>query len=825
MQKRLVARPTHCEACPFKSRTVGARGPVDAKVVIVGESPGTQEVIQGVPFIGPSGELLSRLLYEVGIDENAVYITNTIKCLPPRSKKPSGDRKKDAMMNDACRACRGALIAELSAYPRDLIIAMGSSASRSLGELWSYSIMKNRGQVLDEVKGVDGQPIAKYGVLPTFHPAYILRNQSALPQLRSDLRKAAKLLSGEGFPKPIVKYKRLQTTQEIDEFVARDIIRHNPHSERERSWRIIADIESTGLDRHRDGFRCIGFIMEHKLRENGENLVYIVTGKNNGKLVKYLFSKVPEYVEWVWHNGKFDTSFMRAKGIPREQCRVDHDTLLLSYTLDETGSRHSLEQCIMDHLGLPSYKDRLKAHMKKTKTTFATVDADHLHQYNAEDTVFTGLLFKKLYPQVFRTNKAHLRQVYSELLVPASNALATIELNGMPIDQEVLLQSKEKLRAEIQEPLKVLREFVGDEKFNPNSPQQVADVLKNVCRLKVETTGKDELKKFKGNKFVDTLLKYRDLTKKLGTYITSFEKYGSRVHTSYLIHGTVTGRLSSSSPNMQNIPKEEIVRRHFRTLMGRVFVSFDYSQAELRSLAVLSGDKNLIEIFKSGKDMHSAVAAEVYGELFTREPEYLPNDNPDIKIENPIFNKYRRNAKTVNFGIVYGATEPTLMERLGITWDEAHKLIDGWFAMFPDAREYMDQCRSAPVDGRPLITVFGRQRRFYVVTDGNRHGQENEAGNFPHQSMCSDFTLKAAIEIDKLHKKKLLPGNACQVNIIHDDNLFEVDDNQEEIIKLVKLVRPLMERVPVTMGITELTFKSDAKMGNDWSKMQKIKGV
>ena len=821
MRKR-VCGPKHCAECPFQSRTVGSRGPEDAKVVIVGESPGTTEVKTGIPFIGPSGELLSLLLREVGISEKEVYITNAFKCLPPRSKDEKGKRVKDGVLNDACRACRSNLIEEISAYPRDIVIAMGSAAARSLSEQWSYSIMKKRGQVIDHVVATDGSSIAKHGVLPTYHPAYILRNPAATPQLRSDLAKAKHLLSGGGFPKPIIEYRILEDEVEITAVLEK-------HAAYGRD--IVADIETTGLDRYKESFICIGFIFAHKLRENGKNIVYVVNGRRGGALMRHLFKEARrlerfygQRFNWVWHNGKFDTSFLRAKGIPRSQCRVDDDTLLLSYTLDETGGRHSLEQCIMDHLGMPAYKDMLSEYVGsgKKKKAFADVPRPLLFSYMASDVVFTGLLFLKLLPLVLDAKRPHLKKAYRGLLIPASNALATIELNGMPIDQEVLLVSEKELEGKLEPILSQLQGLAGDVDFNPNSPNQVLALLNGKWKLKVQSSSEDTLKKHKDHPFIKALLEYRGIQKMLGTYIRAFKKFGTRVHTSYLLHGTVTGRLSSTGPNMQNIPKEAIVRRHFRTRKGRVFVSFDYSQAELRSLAVLSGDKALIELFRSGKDMHSAVAAQVYGEKFTMEKEFLE----DGKTENPVYNKYRRNAKTVNFGIVYGAQEPTLMERLGISWDEAHQLITGWFKMFPEAKEFMQQCRKEPLTGRPLVTVFGRQRRFYVVTSANRHGQENEAGNFPHQSMCSDFTLDAAIEIDRLYAKGSLPGNAFQVNIIHDDNLFECDDDDDESVReLVRIVRPIMEGIPVKHGITELTFKSDAKKGYVWSEMQKISGV
>jgi uracil-DNA glycosylase family 4 len=839
-------RKDNCATCPFHSRTCGPRGPLSARIAIVGESPGTQEIRHGEPFIGPSGELLSTLLREVGIPEDEVYITNALACLPPRSKDKDGNSIKDGKINEAARACRHRMFEELVQLPNlELVISMGSVALRSLSEAWGASILKKRGQVIaaedclvpaTEWLGEDGLPKANHwlprrgypicdlGVLPTLHPAYILRNQAALPQLRSDLAKAKRLLDGEGYPKPTIEYRILETPGAIEHVIR--LHTQVPKGGLKAPLRVVADIETTGLDRYGDSFICIGFQFEHKISE-GRNIVYVVTGKGRGTLVRHLFKRMPLSVEWVWHNGKFDTGFLRAKGIPRDQCRTDQDTLLLSYTLDETGQRHSLEQCIIDHLGLPAYKDMLQDYVGsgKKKKAYADVPRPLLYEYMAKDVIFTGLLFKKLHPQVMNPNKPHLTKAYLDLLIPASNALTTVELNGMPIDQEVLEAAIEELEGKIAPLLIQMAEVAGDDDFNPNSHIQVLRILKS-RGMKITTTNKDTLKKFKDDPLVKLLLEYAKYRKLLSTYLVAFRKYGRRVHTSYLIHGTVTGRLSSSSPNMQNIPKEEIVRRHFRAPNGRVFVSFDYSQAELRSLAVLSGDKNLIDIFASGKDMHSAVAAKVYGEEFTREAEFILNPKTSkVDLENPIFNKLRRNAKTVNFGIVYGATEYTLMERLGITWDEAHELIVGWFAMFPDARKFMNECRRAPREGRPLITVFGRQRRFYVVTAQNRNGQENEAGNFPHQSMCSDFTLDAAIQIDRLAAKGPLPGNACQINIIHDDNLFECDDNDAEVVKLVKLVRPIMEGTPVRHGITALPFKSDAKKGYVWSSMQKIAGV
>lgn len=826
----------NCPECPFKSRTVGARGPKDAKIVIVGESPGTYEVINNTPFIGPSGELLSELLREVNIDENKVYITNAIKCLPPRSKDSKGKRVKDGVINQACKACRSNLIEEISEFDRDIIITMGTAAARSLSEIWNFSILKRRGAMFEGPVREDASIVSRLGVLPTLHPAYVLRSPSATPQLRGDLAKVQKLITGHKYPKPIIKYRILKTKQQVRKYLLECVDEHSVYP-----CRIIADIETTGLDRYKDDFLSIGFIAEKNLSEYDDNIVNCISLDLN--LCKFLFAEAAriekEYenkFEWVWHNGKFDTSFLRAHGLSRKQCRVDQDTLLLSYTLDESGNRHSLEQCIMDHLGLPSYKDMLEKYVGsgKKRKSYREIPTTTLLKYMSKDVVFTGLLFRYLYPRVFGDVSnvklvgddtkceriEHLADVYTNLLIPASNTLATIELNGIPINQNVLDNTEEELINSLKPIRNKLVTLSGIKNYNPNSTDHNLLALRSLG-LKVRATNEDEIKKYKSNEFVATLLDYRERQKQLSTYIRAFRKYGSRVHTSFLIHGTVTGRLSSTSPSMQNISKVEIMRRHFKPKPKRVFVSFDYSQAELRSLAVLSGDKNLIRIFLSGKDFHSSVAAEVYGKEFTEQSEYLS----DGVTENPIYTKLRRNAKTINFGIVYGVTEVTLMERLGISWDEAHDLIINWFAMFPTAKKFMDKCRLSPQHNRPLTTVFGRQRRFYVITDSNKHGQQNEAGNFPHQSMCSDFTLASAIRIDRLYERNLLPANAQQINIIHDDNMFECDDDINEIHKLVKVVKPIMEDTPIRYGITQLPFTVDAKMGNNWGALQKIKGL
>jgi uracil-DNA glycosylase family 4 len=828
----MIERPKNCAGCPFKSRTVGTRGKPDARIVLVGEGPGTNEIIQGMPFVGQSGELLARLLGLAKIDLSDCLLLNATQCLPPKSLDANGKEVKAARLNEACQACNSRLFSEIQAHPRDFILSLGSAATRTLTGKWGLSIMKTRGQVFQD------PTLSRYGIMPTFHPAYALRSPGAVPQITSDFRRAKELSTGNAPYDPEVEFKILRNAYQIKLVVEQ--------AKQSGENEIVADIETTGLSHVTDEIMCIGFTFKNVAMRSVElrqkTLVYVVENQkhtitspdtstpSDNSVLKSLFTQVNKLrFTWTWQNGKFDTKFLRHSGI---DAQVDDDTMLMSYTLDENGGRHGLEAIITDQLGLPAYKDMISEYVGtgKKKKSYGLIPKPLLYTYLAKDVVYTAMssevLMKKLIARshtVIGSNNplTSLLSAYRNLLIPASNALCSIELRGMPIDQEVRAKAQVEFEVTVLEHKLKLQQLVGDLSFNPNSSKQVLETLKT-RGLRITETGKEALLKYEDDPVVEALLEYRGYQKILSTYLKAFAKYGNRVYTSYLLHATVTGRLSSKDPNLQNIPKLKVARAYFKTRKGRRLVAFDYSQAELRSLAVQSNDKTMIQIFKDGKDLHTEVAASVYGAKFTREAKYLPNANPKIKIENPVFAELRRNAKTINFGIVYGVTPRTLMRRLGITLDAAETLVNGWFALFPEAKRFMDWCRNAPASGIPITTCYGRKRRFHLLTDGLRNGQENEAGNFPHQSMCSDFTLDSCIEIDRIQRTVGLPGNAFQVNIIHDDNTFECDDDIVEIRKLANIVRPIMEAVPVKMGITSLPFQSDAKHGLSWDKMEEL---
>ena len=876
----------NCAECPFNTRTITTRGNPESQLVIVGESPGSTEIRMGVPFVGPSGQFLEQMFERVGVKEEPFY-TNAFSCLPPRGEKD----KKDQLINDACRACSSRLISEISAHPRKLIVAMGTAALRALTGNYSAYITKDRGALLST-------NLSSVGILPCFHPAHVLRNEGLFPQSLADMEKIPMLLYSKNIPSnPRYEYKIISTDADLKAFARKC----------NKAGEVAADIETTGLDRFNDEFTCIGIstlpLVSHRSKQRVTT--YVIEGLENFK--KFL-SHVSKKVEWTWHNGKFDCTFLWAqdKSITKERIRVDSDTMLMSYALDENGGRHGLERCIMDWLGVPGYKDMLddftkigsdihkaaKAVVKKKDSGFKTIEAalKHftwelttkipgitedmreqyartgynkkafglvpkpiLYDYLAKDVTYTGWLKAKLQPLI--DEDEFLNTLYWDMLVPASNALGTVELNGLPIDQDVVKQSETELNARIEPVLAELRRLSGSPTFNPNSQPQVMAALTDGNEekgikgrgLQLRKSDADALTAFgsdisengtvtsHGDEFVDALGEYRKLNKLYGTYIKPYiPGHGKsiaglesgRINTSYLIHGTVTGRLSSSGPNVQNIPKLKIIRRIVKAPKGRIFVSLDYSQAELRSLAVLSGDQGLLDIFRSGQDLHTAVAAKVFGTDFTEL------DKSDEK-QSFRWKEIRRYAKTINFGVVYGVTAPTLAERLGISKELAVELINDWFAGFPIAKQFIQDTRQ--VREQTLVTVFGRKRRFHILTEQNQYGMANESGNFLHQSMCSDFTLEACILMhtgfqgvrDRAKSDLItlsdLPGNVKQINIIHDDNMFEIDRNKHAVITLIENASKVMQGVPVSMGVDTIPFTADASIGTDWASLKDIR--
>lgn len=781
--------------CPFGGGKVGWKGRFDAPFVIVGESPGRTEVKKGMPFAGPSGQVLHTFL-----GEEDTLILNAIECYP--------FNKKPEKLAKASKVCSTRLLEQIKAHPRKVILALGNEAVRSLTGNSNLKITQIRGKLIKS-------DLAEVGILPALHPAALLRGTGSYRQFREDLLYARHLADG-GDPKRYVRpmWKTLKDEYEVQKAI--DIL--SMYSE------YSADIETSGFSPITDrilniGVEAIGAEFWDKETKTYRPMVFIFNPEHIPLLAPLIEDTSKD---WGWHNGKFDVRFLREMGI---WARVDSDTMLLNYALDESPGVHDLETVGGDVLGAPDYKDMLKPYLPNKKTSYEVIPRPVLDEYLSVDVHTTAQLKTILRERVRKD--ADLEKLYTRILLPASDLLADVERNGMYVHQDVLEQNSK----EYSERLNLLRtelcEIIGIE-HNPNSLQQVQDVLYRKLKLprrKGGGTSKDILEKLPQVPYVKTLLEYRRVAKVYGTYVgTPYDaktkgpkglyKYISidgRVHPTFLIHGTATGRLSSREPNLQNIPREAQLRGQFGAPPGRRILDIDFSQAELRSLACVSGDPDLIYIYTHGLDLHTELARF----LFPGWDERAKSSDPLLKAQAK---EERVMAKTVNFGIVYGRTAFTIADAFDISTQEAQRLIDGWFERFPVAHKFINKCRSAPSSGRVMTTTFGRRKRVGIVSGGNLRDLMNEAANFPHQSIASDITLQAAIEA----RAKLFEFDSFPVNLVHDSIIVETPDDDEIVREVARVMILTMESIAPKWGITRVPFEAEAEQGYRWGFTEKL---
>ena len=774
-----------CGQCPVSGGPyVGSRGPIEASIAIVGEAPGEQELRAGKPFIGPSGQLLEATLRKAGLEpDEALYITNALQCRPKEAPPP----------NSSLKACQARLYSELSQGNFKVILALGNSAMRSLLGDYNLKITQERGRMLDSSLGV---------VLPTYHPAAVLRNPQYYTHMLHDFRTAVEYVYQGTRRDPgqtqytIVKPETL--TRALQGLM--------------KQTRLVCDIETTGLDPLRDEILCVGIAW-------AKNKVLVLTPDLlEWEATKIFFQDYQGY--WTWHNGKFDIKFLNQVGL---EPRLDHDTMLMHYALDETKGTHDLKQLSQVYLGADHYAEELKPYLKTKATSFAKVPKPVLYKYMARDCDYTYQLHEVLSQEINKEHNRGLTGLYATLLMPAANFLLKVEQKGIYVNQDTLEKVGAELEINMEESVLRLNELAegswdpdlyceqtGSKSYpefmNPASPQQMAWMLFRQFRLRprrgylMNTQEATLLNLTSEHPFVDELLNYRGLAKQYNTYVKGIKAAlgpDGRVHTTYNIHGTVTGRLSSSNPNMQNIPRESTIRNIFEAAPRFRFVEMDYSQAELRVLAELSQDDFLMKCYLEGRDLHHEMAITFYGEGYTKDQ--------------------RVRAKAVNFGIAYGRGPDSIAKEHKIPYSEAVGVVRSWYKRAPQAGAFINKCRQAPVLRRTLVTPFGRRRRFNLSTRDNLYALQNEASNFPIQSVASDLTLHSAIQIQELFNQQYY-GRAHVVNIVHDSILAEIHDtiNPEEVAHLMVTVS---ERMPQILLDAKVPFKADVKVGTVWGSL------
>lgn len=791
-----------CPSCSFGGPRVGSRGNPKAKIVFIAEGPGAQELKTGIPLVGPSGKVfwttLSEGLVAHGIDPNEdIYILNAVQCYPPRRKDDSVYNQK--MLNQAAAQCSQRLMSLIQEHPRKLIVTMGNIATRIVTGDHSAKITQVRGKLIKNLR------LADVGILPVVHPAALLRGTGNYRQFKMDIRYALDLASGLPEKKPLLprkvndlKWADAHHKYEGEHYHLCDTelkvwssIRHfwnQPY--------IAADVETTGFSRFRDKLLCLG------LTANGQDI--FVYPANMLPILGWFLKNTKS--RFIWHNGKFDIGFLRrVPGLG--SARVDEDTMLLSYALDEGSGIHDLEQVSGDLIGAPDYKAMLKPYLPNKKTSYAAIPKPVLYHYLALDVSNTWQIFHIMRDWVSRDK--HLEKLYTRVLLPASELLYHTEMTGIGICPIKVKANERRLQKEIdnaQQTLNQVASRYGVSSINPNSPAQLAELLFDRVKLRPpkvgdRSTAKEVLAKLPPHPVVQALSAFRKAAKAKSTYVDSLAENlepDGRIHATYLIHGTRTGRLSSRKPNMQNIPRDKRIRGMFYAGKGRVFIKADLNQAELRSLAALSGDDFLCGIYREGRrSLHKETAKDFFGAGW--------NDEQLMR------------AKAVNFGIVYGREAPSLAEEFDTSVSEAQRWINKWFERSPKAKAFIDSCRSMPLKGRTLLTPFGRKKRHHLITQENLQGLQNEASNFPHQAIASDINLLGAARARPL----LRCLGFFPVNLVHDEVMFEGPDDPKLIKAAKDIIIKCMEAIPVEWGITQVPFKAEADVGRRWSIYRK----
>lgn len=789
-----------CEDCFFGGKKVPSRGNQAAEFVIVGESPGPQELYKGKAFIGPPSQLLHSVLDELlGEMKLDPLYAQAIECFP-RKKDPS-------RLGQATKRCSGRLINELREHPRKIILALGNAALWSLTGDYNHKITRVRGKVFKS-------NLAELGIVATVHPSYLLRGGGNLHQFKRDIKLALDMFfereDDDTVPIPLhgeiravgtfkfEDYTVLQTKKEVQDLVQK--LKDVPYAG--------ADLETDGFDPRRidpdpphffgKGILCAGISFQ-------KEFTYVIPGD---LLSDELFQND---VKWCWQNGKFDLGWGRYHGLP--SMRVDDDTMMLSYLLNEVGGIHDLEQLGSDWLNAPDYKAMLEEHLPSKKHSYVNIPLDILYKYQAIDANLTYWLRDPLRERVMADK--HLAKVYTDIILPAVDWIYQVERNGFHVDLDEVAKNDRIIGGEVLEHEKTFNDIIEPlygKRINIKSWQQLKPVLYECLKLGPMSWGTDikTLEKLPKHPAVKELMKHRKVQKLHSTYIKSIPPKvapDGRMHSSYKLHGTTTGRLSSNTPNMQNVPRDKRIRGQFVAPPGRAILEVDLSQAELRMLAQLSRCKVMLELFSAGRSIHGEVATRIFGEGWGKEQKMI--------------------AKNVNFGIVYGISAHGLSEQINVnahrqgstmvvTRKEAAEWLTEWGEQFPGAQAFIDECRLAPIKGLTLISAFGRKRRFNVVTREKLRDQQNEAANFPHQSGAHDITMIAGIQLEERLRTEF---DALMVNEVHDCLVIDLPDVMDIIVPVANLLKATMLQIPKDWGMHAVPFEAEAEIGYRWGNL------
>lgn len=759
--------------------------------------------IPGCPGVGEKTAI--KLLQEFGSIDNLLANTDLIK--GALKIKIESNREK-ILFSRYLATIKTDVPIELNEASLQLESADEESLKTIFDELEFRTMSANRlGKVFSSLP--PDEPISRV----SFAPSKNEHGQMSLFDQPEELKPQeksvrAKQIETETLQKNPVKtsgsFDNITTVNHDYQLVDSKILRMNLISQLFMQKKVCFDTETTGLDIFDSEMVGLSFCFE----QGKAFYVPLPVNKNEATEIIREFRSFfqNDQIIKIGQNIKFDLLMLSMYEIQLNGPLFD--TMIAHYVL-QPELRHGMDYLAEVYLNYKTiHYDELIGGKGRKHQTLRDVELNLLKDYACEDADITFRLYEILENKIKENN---LEQLFYEIEMPLMKVLAQMESNGVRIDSEALRHSSFILTEEMNKLEKEILRIVGVS-FNVSSPAQVGEVLFEKLQLDTKakktktgqySTSEDILEKLRGkHPVVGMILDYRGLKKLLSTYIDALPQLinskTGKVHTSFNQTVTATGRLSSTNPNLQNIPIRDAqgkeIRRAFIPEQNAVFLSADYSQIELRIMAHLSGDNNMINAFKNGYDIHTATAANIFK---------IPMEEVNADM--------RRKAKTANFGIIYGISVFGLAERLNISRAEAKELIEGYFESFPQVKVYMEQAIQHAKRNGYVETIFGRKRFLPDINSQNsivRGYAERNAINAPIQGSAADIIKIAMV---KIHQKLISANLKTKMTMqVHDELNFSVPEYELEIIRNIvvdEMENAVKLQVPL---IAECNF------GNNW---------
>lgn len=818
-----------CANCPSKEKIACPRDNsrrFDAAIVV--DYPTRLEAVKGKLGTGDTGRLIKVILQAIGIRMEDVYLTSALNCRPIGTKQ--------TILRPAMEACRSRLVEELRQSGVERVLCLGPIG---------YSALMSQEKVARTSKQ-HGRWKDAYGmkVLMTYAPGVVLADASS--------SRSAGLF--RDFDRDIRKFF---TSKGRDEYASIDVTIPKSVDEvydcfdqlYDEAEYVAADFETTGFSPIDDKPLALGYCwIDEEDEHRGTAFVLTEQMLQERRVWKLVGEQLSHDMPTVWHNAKFDLKWAR-RGL--ELHRLPYDpwsvecTMLLNYLLDERpigrAEAHSLDAISRYRFDAPDYNIEmgkwLKAYAKEEDQKKKRAMLRQMYLYCAGDVYYTARVLPILLEEIEQESEG-LLDVYNNLLMPGTIALADVELVGLRIDTTEINRLKAELSEREEEILERIRDRIGKPDFNPNSSKQMIAYMYDELGLPpTKTPRRGRLQegptsaavmrilrdKFPEHRpFIDDVIAYRTAKKTIGTYVDGLSKRVSsdgRIRSDLLLNGTETGRLSSRNPNLQNVPEVSHIEIDIRACIiatdeDWLLIEADYSQLELRVAAHLSKDPDWTQVYLEDRDLHQDVAGALY-----HKPKEEVTPYQRWLAKNTVFGAmYGRGAESLALGPemdyiekVYGGTRWTL--------DEAKQYFQNFFDKYKGFKSWIDNQHRIAYIQHYVETPFGRRRRFPFIPRSDNGLVKRQSVNTPIQSTASDITLSALIRIhDRLNELNYQRGEvvARVVLTIHDSVMCEAKKKvKKTVMRIMK--EEMQDNVPLESMVP---FKADVHVASNWSGLK-----